>query len=50
MSMQPLIDSAVPRLLTNFLDATGNCSNLTKALDIVKFTSNFKALANMERE
>ena len=50
MSMRPLIDSALPRLLGNFPGAAGNCSNLTKALDIAKFTSNFKALANMERE
>jgi hypothetical protein len=50
MSMRPLIDSALPRLLTNFLGATGNYSNLTKDLDVAKFTSNFKALANMERE
>jgi hypothetical protein len=45
-----LIDWALPRLLIDFPGATGNGSNLRKALEIAKFTSNFKALANMERE
>jgi len=47
---RPLIDWALPRLLIDFPGATGNGSNLRKALEIAKFTSNFKALANMERE
>jgi hypothetical protein len=45
-----LIDWALPRLLTNFLGAPGNRSNLTKALGLAKFTSNYKVLTNLKRE
>jgi hypothetical protein len=47
---QPLIDWAAPRLLTNFLAATGKSSNLRKALNIAKFSSSYNALTGLERE
>ena len=40
----------LPPAPDQLLGATGNCSNLRKALDINKFPSNFKALTNMKRE
>jgi hypothetical protein len=45
-----LIDWALSRLLTNFLGATGNRSNLREALDIAEFTSNYNVLTKQERE